>query len=72
MAKSSATSTPAARAAAIIASKSSQVPSSGLIASWPPSAEPIAHGEPTSPGSALTALFRPLRFVTPIGWTGGR
>ena len=48
------------------------VPSSGLIASCPPSSAPIAHGEPTSPGSASRALFRPLRFVWPIGCTGGR
>ena len=40
------------RRAATNASKSSIVPSSGSIASCPPSAEPIAHGEPTSPGGA--------------------
>ena len=49
-----------------------RVPSSGWIASCPPSVAPIAHGLPTSPGPARSALLRPLRFVTPIGWIGGR
>ena len=33
---------------------------------------PIAHGLPGSPSSATSVLFRPFRFVVPIGWTGGR
>ena len=37
-----------------------------------PAAEPMAHGEPTSSGSACTELLRPLRFTVPIGCTGGR
>ena len=44
----------------------------GCTASWPPSSLPIAHGDPTSPGSAVTALLRPLRCTLPIGCTGGR
>ena len=71
-AKSSATSMPSSLARATNASKSSSVPSSGSIASWPPSAEPIAHGEPTSPGPACTVLLRPLRCTVPTGWIGGR
>ena len=47
------------------ASKSPSVPSSGCTASWPPSSAPIAHGLPGSPRPASSALFRPLRFVTP-------
>ncbi len=62
----------AARAAATSASKSFQVPRSGFSASCPPDGPPIAHGLPTSPGSATSALLRPLRFVVPIGCTGGR
>ena len=58
MAKSSAISMPAAFAAATIASKSAHVPSSGLIASCPPSSEPIAHGEPTSPGAGRQRVVR--------------
>src|SRR5919205_942769 len=45
MAKSSAISRPASRARATNASKSSSVPSAGWIASWPPSAAPMAHAE---------------------------
>ena len=52
-------------AAATMASKSSHVPSSGLIASWPPSAEPIAHGEPTSPGSAADGVVAALAVRVP-------
>ena len=72
MAKSSATSRPRARARATKRSKSSSVPSSGCTARWPPSGPPIAHGLPGSPGAAASALLRPLRFVRPIGWIGGR
>src|SRR3954447_14811319 len=72
IAKSSASSTPTVFAATTIASKSSHVPSSGLIASCPPSSDPIAQGEPTSLALASSVLFFPLRFVRPIGWTGGR
>ncbi len=39
-------------------SKSSMVPRSGWIASWPPSGEPIAHGEPTSCGPGGQAVVR--------------
>src|SRR6476469_2658983 len=67
IAKSSAISIPADFAEATIASKSAHVPRSGLIASWPPSFEPIAQGDPTSSGPAVTALLRPLRFEVPIG-----
>ena len=42
------------------ASKSSIVPSSGSIASCPPSAEPIAHGEPTSPGPGVHGVVAAL------------
>ncbi len=44
----------------------------GCIALWPPSAAPIAHGLPTSSGSATSVLFGPLRRSRPIGWIGGR
>jgi starch synthase (maltosyl-transferring) len=52
--------------------KSSAVPRSGWMASWPPWGEPIAHGDPGSPGLASSVLFGPLRKVVPIGWMGGR
>ena len=45
------------------ASKSSSVPRSGWIASWPPVSSPIAHGLPGSSGPATSVLLRPLRFV---------
>ena len=54
------------------ASKSDKLPSSGFNALCPPSFAPIAHGLPTSPGCAATALFFPLRAVVPMGCTGGR
>ena len=60
------------RAAMTRLSNSARVPSSALTAVWPPSAAPIAHGLPGSPGAAVGALLRPLRCVTPIGWIGGR
>ena len=50
----------------------SRVPNSGWIASCPPSAEPIAQGEPTSSGPGVSVLLRPLRLTSPIGWIGGR
>ena len=71
-ARSMATSSPSSPARATNASKSSIVPRSGWIASWPPSAPPMAHGEPGSSGPGVSVLFGPLRFVIPIGWTGGR
>ena len=37
-------------------SKSSSVPRSGWMASWPPSGEPIAHGTPTSSGPAVEGV----------------
>src|SRR5580693_3556269 len=63
---------PSSRVRATNASKSSNVPRSGWIASCPPSGEPIAHGEPGSPGCGTSVLFRPLRNEVPIGCTGGR
>src|SRR5437588_12226851 len=42
------------------------------MAVWPPSAPPMAHGLPGSVGSASVELFLPLRWVTPMGWIGGR
>ncbi len=63
---------PSSRSRATSALKSAIVPSSGWIASWPPSREPIAHGEPGSQLAATSVLFGPLRFTVPIGWIGGR
>ena len=54
---------PCSRAVAHRARTSSIVPSSGWTASWPPSAPPIAYGEPGSSGPATSVLLRPLRFV---------
>ena len=71
-ARSIATSSPRSLARDTNASKSANVPRSGWIASCPPSGAPIAQGEPGSPGLASSVLFRPLRNVVPIGWTGGR
>ena len=78
-AKSSATSMPSSRVRATKASKSSIVPRSGWTASWPPSSEPIAQGEPGSSGAMScglppgnSGLFGPLRLTVPIGWIGGR
>ncbi len=71
-AKSIATSRCRAVASATKWSKSSSVPRSGWIASWPPSGEPIAHGEPTSCRPAVRVLSGPLRKARPIGCTGGR
>jgi hypothetical protein len=62
----------AARAASTSRRKSSSVPSSGWTALWPPSAAPMAHGLPTSPGSGRLRLFGPLRRTRPMGWMGGR
>ena len=70
-ARSIETSRPSARAWLTKYSKSSKVPSSGWIASWPPSSDPIAHGEPGSPGYGSSVLFGPLRNEWPIGWIGG-
>src|SRR5438477_2550467 len=72
IAKSSAISRPSFFASATRRSNSLMVPSPGSIASWPPSLEPIAHGLPGSPLFAVSALLRPLRFVLPMGWTGGK
>src|SRR6185295_12270908 len=70
-AKSSATSIPSSWARFTSAVKSAIVPSSGWIASWPPSLEPMAHGDPTSHDAATRVLFGPFRFTSPIGWIGG-
>ena len=59
-AKSSATSSPSRPASATNASKSSSVPRSGWIASWPPSRLPMAQGEPTSSGVGVSVLFGAL------------
>ena len=40
------------------------------MASWPPSSEPIAQGEPTSHGAGSRVLLGPLRLTRPIGWIG--
>ena len=37
-----------------------------------PSTAPIAHGLPGSRAPAFSELLRPLRWVRPIGCTGGR
>ncbi len=63
---------PCSFAFAISRRKSAAVPSAGWNAVWPPSAEPIAHGLPTSAGAAARALFLPLRLTFPMGWIGGR
>ena len=63
---------PSSRVLATNASKSSIVPRSGCSASCPPSADPIAHGEPGSPSAGVSVLFLPLRNVVPMGCTGGR
>jgi hypothetical protein len=72
IARSRASSIPSDSALPRSRSKSVNVPSAGWIAVWPPSAAPIAHGQPTSPGAAARALFRPLRNDAPIGWIGVR
>ena len=59
-ARSSATSISRSRAAATSASKSASVPSSGWIAVWPPSLEPMAHGLPGSPRPACVDVVRAL------------
>ena len=51
---------PSSRVRATNASKSSNVPRSGWMASWPPSAEPMAHGEPGSPGCGLQRVVPAL------------
>ena len=69
---------PSSRARATKAVKSAIVPSSGCTASWPPSWEPIAQGEPTSQEEATTvppgnaSVFGPFRLTSPMGWIGGR
>ena len=69
-ARSRATSRPSRCASATNRSKSSKSPRSGWIASWPPSAEPMAYGEPGSCSPASRVLLGPLRLTRPIGWTG--
>ena len=71
-AMSRASSMPRSRHAEASLTTSSTVPSSGWTAVWPPSGPPIAHGLPVSSGDDVTVLLRPLRWVRPIGWTGGR
>ncbi|CPU65750.1 Uncharacterised protein [Mycobacteroides abscessus] len=71
-ARSIATSSPCRRASLTNARNVRSLPSSGWIASWPPSFDPMAYGLPGSPGSAVRELLRPLRCVVPMGWTGVR
>jgi hypothetical protein len=52
--------------------KSSSVPSCGRMSLWPPSAEPMAQGLPTSSGCAASVLLTPLRLTRPMGWMGGK
>ena len=59
-AMSSAISMPCARAASTRRRKSSAVPSSGWIALWPPSCEPIAHGLPARRAARSSALLLSL------------
>ena len=63
IAKSSAISMPSSRARATSRSKSVERAEVGMDRVWPPSSAPIAHGLPTSPRFAVSALLRPLRFV---------
>src|SRR5215471_14504981 len=65
-ARSIATSRPKLAARDTNAAKSANVPRSGWMASCPPSAEPIAQGEPGSPGLASRVLLRPLRKVVHV------
>ena len=58
-ARSSATSRSSSRARLTKYAKSSAVPSFRWIASWPPSAEPMAHREPTSSGPAIRCCWVP-------------
>ncbi len=60
MAKSSASSMPCSRTATSSRRKSSRSPSSGWIASWPPSSLPIAYGLPGSPASARKGIVAAL------------
>ena len=71
-AKSRAISRPSSLAWSIMSRNSSSPPRFGSKASWPPCLEPIAHGEPTSPSSGVSVLFRPLRLTSPMGWIGGK
>src|SRR4030095_13287069 len=48
------------------ASKSSMVPRSGWMASWPPASEPIAQGLPGSSGPGSRVLLGPLRWAWPL------
>ena len=70
MAKSRAMSSPSRRASATMRSKAASSPSSGCRVVWPPSTPPTAQGLPGSSGPAVRVLLRPLRLVTPMGWTG--
>ena len=72
MATSIASSMPCASTASRKWRNSARPPSSGATASWPPSTEPMPYGDPTSSGPAPSVLLRPLRFVRPMGWIGGR
>src|SRR5665648_1284211 len=59
-ARSRATSRPSSRARATKKSKSSKVPSSAWMASWPPWAEPVAYGEPGSAHGGHDAIHAEL------------
>jgi signal transduction histidine kinase len=71
-AMSSAISMPAVCARLIRLWKSFSVPSCGWMSLCPPSAAPMAHGLPGSPGWQSGLLFFPLRKDRPIGWIGGK
>ena len=63
-ARSSATSRSSSRARLTKYAKSSAVPSFGWIASWPPSAEPMAHGNRRRQGPAIRVLLGPAIDLT--------
>ena len=71
-AKSSAISIPSSRARATRRSNESQSPRSGWMASCPPAALPMAHGEPGSSADGSSELFLPFLNALPIGWIGGK
>ena len=58
-ARSIATSRPSSAARRTNASKSASVPRPGWMASWPPSGDPIAQGEPGSPGPRSASCWGP-------------
>ena len=65
MAMSIASSMPCASTALRKPMSPSSPPSSGATVSWPPSAEPMAYGEPGSVGSRLEGVVAPLAVRPP-------